>query len=125
MAMSQTTAKARPVHQRSTSRLAGANTNMRSGSSETAYGATPARNAATNMRSIARAKLPPDPTLDQVLELIGTKSLREISERSNYLVSYSTLLSWRRRKVRRPVNYTLEAALKALGYERVIRKIKR
>lgn len=67
----------------------------------------------------------PDPILSAVLNLISSKTPREIAEASNNQISTSTIRSWRANKVRRPLNYTLDAALEAVGLERVIRKIRR
>lgn len=71
-----------------------------------------------------RQPRPYDSDLDNVLHATNHLSPAEISSRSGNLVAPSTIRNRRNRKVRSPLNYTLTAALKAAGYERIIRKIK-
>lgn len=62
-----------------------------------------------------------DPTLVAVLKVIRDLSPRLIETRSG--VASSTIRSWRKGKVRSPQNKTMEFALRAAGYKRVIVKI--
>ena len=62
----------------------------------------------------------PDPTLQAVLGIIRDLTPRLIENRSG--VSSSTIRSWRKGKVMSPQNKTLEFALRAAGYKRVIVK---
>ena len=70
-----------------------------------------------------RKPRPVDPTLSDVLDHIGDLTPAEIAKGSQGLVGSSTISNWRAGKVRTPLNYTLEGALRAAGFERVIRKI--
>lgn len=59
-----------------------------------------------------------DPVLDDVLDKIQGLSGGVISARTG--VSASTIYNWRNKKTRRPQNITMEYALRAAGYKRVI-----
>lgn len=61
-----------------------------------------------------------DPTLGEVLECIRDLSPRVVETRSG--VSASTIRSWRTKRVMSPQNKTLEFALRAAGYKRIIVK---
>lgn len=61
-----------------------------------------------------------DPTLYEVLEKIKDLTPRIIETRCG--VSSSTIRSWRAHKVRSPQNKTMEFALRAAGYKRIIVK---
>lgn len=61
-----------------------------------------------------------DPTLADVLRIIADLSPHRIERATG--VSASTIRSWRSHKVRRPQNITMEFALRAAGYKRVIVK---
>jgi len=59
-----------------------------------------------------------DPALADVLDKISNLTGTLIETRSG--VSRSTIASWRNGKVRRPQNATMEFALRAAGYKRII-----
>lgn len=59
-----------------------------------------------------------DPALAEVLDKIHGIGGTLIERRSG--VSSSTIRNWRNGKVRRPQNVTLEYALRAAGYRRVV-----
>jgi len=61
-----------------------------------------------------------DPTLADVLNRISDLTPRQIEIRSG--VSTQTIRNWRNGRTRRPQNITLEFALRAAGYKRVIVK---
>lgn len=71
-----------------------------------------------------KVKRPQDLDLLNIIHCTNHLSPREISARTGGLVSAATIRNWRKQKVRTPLNYTLSAALAAVGYERVIRKIR-
>ena len=59
-----------------------------------------------------------DPTLADVLAILHGTSLKVIETRSG--VTAGTLRNWRNGKTRSPQNKTMEFAIRALGYKRVI-----
>lgn len=59
-----------------------------------------------------------DPVLEQVLNHISKLTAREIERKSG--VCASTILAWRSGKTRRPQSLTIEYALRAAGFRRVI-----
>jgi hypothetical protein len=59
-----------------------------------------------------------DPVLADVLDKIHNLTPTLIEQRTG--VSHSTIRNWRNGKVRRPQNITMEYALRAAGYKRVI-----
>lgn len=59
-----------------------------------------------------------DPTLGDVLKAIQDLSPRLIETRSGVCVN--TIRNWRNGKTRSPQNKTMEFALRAAGYKRVI-----
>lgn len=61
-----------------------------------------------------------DPTLEEVLKRIHSLSGPQIERHSG--VSATTISNWRRGRVRHPQNVTMEYALRAAGYKRVIVK---
>ena len=61
-----------------------------------------------------------DPTLDAVLGVINGLGARLIESRSG--VSASTIANWRNGRTQSPQNKTMEFALRAAGYKRVIVK---
>lgn len=64
-----------------------------------------------------------DPDFDLVLAKISKLSPREISERSGGLVGAGTIRGWRNKKVRKPLHYTMQGALRAAGFEyRIMRR---
>lgn len=74
-------------------------------------------------RAASRKQRPIDPQMGEVLRYIDGMKNSEVAQRSGGLVGSSTIANWRAGKVRCPLNYTIDAALKAAGYERTIRKI--
>ena len=62
----------------------------------------------------------PDPSLADVLRAIDGLSTTIINTRVG--VSPSTINNWRRGKTRHPQNITMEFALRAAGYKRIIVK---
>ena len=74
--------------------------------------------ANVNKRKILR-----DPTLTQVLMLMrnGELSIAGIAKQSG--ISPTTLHNWDKGRTMRPQNVTMEFALRAMGYKRVITKI--
>lgn len=64
-----------------------------------------------------------DPVLADVLDRVSKMTPAEIARKSKDLIGASTISNWRKGKVRSPLNYTLDAALAAAGFERVIRKV--
>lgn len=73
---------------------------------------------------VKRRRIEYDPELDTILDLIKHMKPQEVSLASGNLVAASTIYSWRRGKVRTPLNYTVRAAYKACGYELVLKKMK-
>ena len=60
-----------------------------------------------------------DPDFAELLALLDGKTAREISEGSGNIVGKSTIYKWRSKKsnrTRRPVHYTMSAAVSALGF---------
>lgn len=72
-----------------------------------------------------RKPRPVDPVLADVLNRLGKLSAHDIAEHSNGLIGKSTVDNWRRGRVRTPMNYTIDGALRSAGFERVIRKARR
>lgn len=73
--------------------------------------------------AVKREPRPVDPVLADVLDRVAKMTPKEITTRSKDLIGASTISNWRKGKVRSPLNYTLDAALAAAGFERVIRKV--
>jgi DNA-binding transcriptional regulator YiaG len=77
---------------------------------------------------MARKKTPPkpstmrDPMLQQVLEIFhgSDMSAAKVAEKSG--ISVTTIRNWNSGKTMRPQNITMEFALRAMGYKRVIVK---
>lgn len=69
-------------------------------------------------------KRPIDPDFELVLKEIAKKSPREISDAVGNLVGKATIRNWRKNLVRRPQHYTMQAALKAVGKEFRIARIR-
>ena len=65
-----------------------------------------------------------DPILTEVLDLLTKMSAKQISDKSGGMIGVATIYNWRKNKVRRPANYTIEGALKAAGYTRKLVKIR-
>jgi len=63
-----------------------------------------------------------DPSLEYVLAAISPLSGPQIERASG--VTASTIRAWRSGKVRSPQNKTMEFALKAAGYQRIIVRLK-
>lgn len=61
-----------------------------------------------------------NPVLSEVLRTINGLSAAHIERQSG--VSATTIASWRKGKVRHPQNITLEFALRAAGFKRIIVK---
>lgn len=59
-----------------------------------------------------------DPMLDDVLDKISGLGAKLIETRCG--VAASTIYSWRNGKTRRPQNATMDFALRAAGYKRII-----
>lgn len=70
-----------------------------------------------------REPRPVDPVLAAVLDRVAKMTPKEIARKSKDLIGASTISNWRKGKVRSPLNYTLDAALAAAGFERVIRAV--
>lgn len=70
-----------------------------------------------------RQPRPVDPILADVLDRVARMTPNEIASKSQNLIGAGTIRNWRKSKVRSPLNYTLDAALSAAGFERVIRKV--
>lgn len=75
-------------------------------------------------KSKPRIPRPIDPVLPDVLSYISRFTPSELSRASDNTVGASTIANWRSGKTRSPLNYTLDAALQAAGFERRIVKRK-
>lgn len=73
----------------------------------------------------AKTQRVPDPDFALVLRAIAAKSPSEISRAVGNVVGKSTIANWRKGKVRRPQHYTMQAALRAVGKEFKIGRMRR
>lgn len=72
----------------------------------------------------AQPERPVDPHLALVLEEIKGIAAAKVSRLSGNFVGAATIASWRRKGTIRPQHYTMMAALRAVGKEFAIRRIR-
>lgn len=65
-----------------------------------------------------------DPDFELVMKAIAKKTPSEISRAVDNVIGKSTIANWRKNKVRRPQHYTMQAALRAVGKEFRIGRIR-
>lgn len=70
----------------------------------------------------SRAPTTKDPDFIEVIRLLRGHNAKAVAAASDNLVGRSTIYNWKRGKVRRPQHYTMQAALRAIGWEYSLRK---